>query len=211
MSPLDDAVPKAASAADVVDLSGVRQAMAKATTVPGPKPRRGPGRKAPAPGASEAARKTAAVILEVLSGLRGVADAAKALGVAPARYYHLEQRAVEGLITACEPKPVGRQPQPTAVTERQQKECLRLRQDLLRHQALLRSAQRALGVTASPVVSALGERPGPNGAVGKGGKRRGRKTPVVRALSIVRQLQGAGAPSPSAAVAAISAGDRSGG
>src|SRR5260221_13686581 len=57
---------------------------------------------------SATARKQAAAILEVLAGARTTGQAAEALGVSLPRYYQLEQRALEGLLSACEPRPQGR-------------------------------------------------------------------------------------------------------
>jgi hypothetical protein len=156
------------------------------------------------------ARESAAVILEVLSGLRSVGDASKALGVSPTRFYGIEQRAVEGLVTACEPRSKGRQKDPGNELAKREKECQRLRQDLLRHQALLRSAQRALGVTASPVIPALGK----SGAAA--GKGRRRKIPAKRAQMLALRLRTAVAapespPSPSTPPPVMPAADRSGG
>jgi len=54
------------------------------------------------------ARRAAALVLEVLAGVRTPAGAATALGIRLPRYYLLEQRAIQGLISACEPRPVGR-------------------------------------------------------------------------------------------------------
>ncbi len=134
---------------------------------------------------SDLARTSAAVVLEVLAGIRGTSAAAHALGVSAMRYYQLEKRAVEGLVAACEPRPIGRQPG-SSDDGRLQKECDRLKQDVSRHQALLRSAQRALGVAPAPSV------------VGKpeSGKRMKRK-PTVRALSIVSRLRSGSAQAPS--------------
>jgi hypothetical protein len=141
---------------------------------------------------SENARTAAAVVLEVLAGIRGPSDAAEALGVSSMRYYQLEKRAVEGLVAACEPRPIGRQPG-ARDDGRLRKECERLKQDVSRHQALLRSAQRALGVAPVPVLS---KKPEP----GKRAKRR----PTVRALSIVNRLRSAvAAPATGAAAHAI--------
>src|SRR5262249_22422485 len=57
---------------------------------------------------SRDAKRLAAAILEVLAGARTPAQAAAALGVSLPRYYHLESRALHGLLAACEPKPKGR-------------------------------------------------------------------------------------------------------
>ena len=128
---------------------------------------------------SDVARASAAIVLEVLAGIRGPGDAAKAMGVSAMRYYQLEKRAVEGLVSACEPRPIGRQPG-GKTDGRLLKECERLKQDVSRHQALLRSAQRALGVVPVPAATGTGK-PEP-------GKRMKRK-PTVRALSIVNRLR----------------------
>lgn len=61
----------------------------------------GPGRSA----AGTEARRLAAVILEVLAGVQTPTSAALALGIRPPRYYFLEQRALGGLVSACEPGP----------------------------------------------------------------------------------------------------------
>ena len=59
--------------------------------------------------ASMDARRIAGAILEVLAGIRTITDVALTLGIAPARYYHLEARAIAGLIAACEPRSSGPQ------------------------------------------------------------------------------------------------------
>ncbi len=84
---------------------------------PGPtagKPPASPRPKKPAkptgPGAlkgSPEARRQAALILEVLCGVRTATDASKAMGIALPRYYVLETRALQGFILALEPLPRG--------------------------------------------------------------------------------------------------------
>src|SRR4051794_4681253 len=61
-----------------------------------------------APEGSASALRLASCVLEVLAGLRSVAEAAGALGVSVARYYQLEQRALQGLVQGCEPARRGR-------------------------------------------------------------------------------------------------------
>jgi len=51
------------------------------------------------------ARTAAALILEVLAGLRTPGEAAETLGLSLPRYYHLEERAIAGLTAACAPAP----------------------------------------------------------------------------------------------------------
>jgi hypothetical protein len=71
-----------------------------------PKQRRD-GPHLPAQQASPQARRLAAVILEVLAGLRGPTEAAQAAGVSVPRYYAVEARALQGLLKSCEPLPTA--------------------------------------------------------------------------------------------------------
>ena len=57
---------------------------------------------------SQQAKRQAAAILEVLAGARTPTQAAQVLSVSLPRYYQLEERALRGLLQACEPKPKGR-------------------------------------------------------------------------------------------------------
>ena len=52
-------------------------------------------------GGDRDARKTAALVLEVLAGELNPAEAAEILEVSLPRYYQIEKRALEGLIRAC--------------------------------------------------------------------------------------------------------------
>jgi hypothetical protein len=136
-------------------------------------------------GASREARQLAAVILEVLGGVRTPTDAAAAVGVSPPRYYALEMRAIEGLLLACERRPRG----PRRSAER---ECVRLRRELertsrecARTQALLRAQERVVGlVPRAPPKEEKG--------VGKRRKRRA----VARALRAAAALAPAPGPNP---------------
>jgi hypothetical protein len=92
---------------------------------------------------SEQARRVAAAILEVLAGSRTPAEAASVLGVSVPWYYQLEAQALHGLLAACEPRPHGRG-SPRSETLARENE--RLHHELQRQQALLRAAQRALGL-----------------------------------------------------------------
>ena len=56
---------------------------------------------------SRDAQRVATAILEVLAGVRTPAEAAAAVSLSLPRYYLWEQRALEGLVRACEPRPVG--------------------------------------------------------------------------------------------------------
>ena len=114
---------------------------------------------------SRNAQKIAAVILEVLAGVRTPTEAAAAVGLSVPRYYLWEQRALEGLVRACEPRPKG-----LVVSQRHQiavleKEVGRLRLDCARQQALVRASQRTIGLApsaqpaAKPADSAAARRP----------------------------------------------------
>ena len=142
-----------------------------------PKPKRQPHGLA---GGSEEANRVAVVILEVLAGGRTPADAATALGVTAPRYYQLETRALQGLVSALETKPKGKTPSPQTRIAQLEKALQEARRECLRHQALVRASQRSLGIKAPPVV--LGKSPDKDAA----GRRKRR--PAVRALRAVRAL-----------------------
>jgi hypothetical protein len=156
--------------------------------------RRGP-RACPAKGrepVSRDAQQFAAVILEVLAGVRTPTEAATVLKVPLPRYYLWEQRALEGLVRACEPRPKGK-----AASERHQiaaleKEVGRLRQDCARQQALVRASHRTIGLSVSPQPAAKPvAKPGNKATVkaSDGGKAKRKRRPVVRALKAVVALQ----------------------
>lgn len=182
--------------------------------------------------ASTDARRVAGAILEVLAGVRSITDAAVALGIAPARYYVLEARAVAGLITACEPRSPGPHSGSglAAEVDRLRAERDRLRDEAARYQALARIAQTAFGplggaVTAAPAVApALTERQRraaraaaraptttPTAVVTRTRKKR---VATVRALRLAQRVQQVSsgsalpAPVPVATPAAQPSGDR---
>jgi hypothetical protein len=125
---------------------------------------------------STEARKQAAAILEVLAGLRTPQQAASALAVSVPRYYQLEQRGLEGLLSSCEPRPRGRMRSEAREVEKLRLANERLQQDLSRQQTLLRLAQRNIGLApaATPVKQP--------------GKKRARR-PVKRALAVAHRLR----------------------
>lgn len=143
-------------------------------------------------GASTEAKRLAAAILEVLAGTRTPTQAAQALGMALPRYYLLELRALHGMLVACEPRSTERGPTVPSALAALERECDQLRRECARQQALVRAAQRAIGL---PAPAAAVTKPGKNG-----NKRRTRR-PTARALRAAAQLQpeGAGA-SPAPAV-----------
>jgi hypothetical protein len=131
-------------------------------------------------GTSEANRRAVAV-LEVLGGLRTPADAAAALGIAVPRYYQIETRALEGMVTALEPRSLGKQPTLEGRVVRLQKELEQARRESARQQALVRVAQRSLGLKPPSVPS--GQTP----AKDRSGRRK--RKPTVRALKAAAVLR----------------------
>lgn len=128
-------------------------------------------------GASVAAKRQAAAILEVLAGTRTPAEAAVALEVSLPRYYLLEMRALHAMLVACEPRPLGRQQTSESALAALQRECEHWRRQCIRQQALVRAGQRTIGLAppapAKPSTS---------------GKRRHRR-PMARALRAAARLQ----------------------
>src|SRR5207237_10639435 len=102
--------------------------------------------------ADRAARRVAAAVLEVLAGARTPTEAATALGVSVPRYYQIESRALQGLLTACEPCPRGPGRSIDKELAAVRRDNQRLQRDLTRQQSLLRAAQRTVGLT--PPVAA---------------------------------------------------------
>ncbi len=132
-----------------------------------------------------AAKRSAAVLLEVLSGRIGPTEASELLKVALSRYYVLEARALQGLVTSLEPRPKG--PQKTAANERDvlAKENERLQRELGRTQALLRAAQRGLGLG----TRGRGRGKGKLGdtSTSKTGRRRRRVNRATKAIARLRK------------------------
>jgi hypothetical protein len=142
-------------------------------------------------GHSVGARKLAAAVLEVLAGVRTPTDAAVALEVSLPRYYACEARALQGLVAACEPLPRGRQVTAQGEIAALQRRCEQLQQQLGRQQALLRLAQRSIGLSpATPPAN-------------KPGKGKRRRRPRLRALQAIEQLQ----PSPAQVTASAADSD----
>jgi hypothetical protein len=143
--------------------------------------------------ASRDARWVAAAVLEVLAGARTPAEAASALALSLPRYYQIETRALHGLVSACEPKPRGRQPSPThdLVVLRQENE--RLRREAGRQQALVRAAQRSVGLPAPAPARPTGKKP--------------RRRRLARGLAAAARLHGANGDNGLSPPAADSAGE----
>jgi hypothetical protein len=145
-------------------------------------------------GASPQARKQAAGILEVLAGVRTPTQAAEALGVSLVRYYVLETQAVQAMLLACEPRPMGRQKTAESALASLRRECEHWRRECGRLQALLRAAQRSIGLTS----------PAPQKPAKSGTKRRSRR-PTARALRAVARLKDEDAAMPPETAAASAA------
>ena len=157
-----------------------------------PASQRGPSaRQAPSPVLSPAsvqARRQAAAILEVLAGVRRPVEAAQVLETSLPRYYQLERRALAGLLAACEPAPRG----PGLNVSRRitvlERENRRLQRECDRQQALVRVAERSLGL-AMPTASKSLAKGSPDKPGASGAKRRRARRPTVRALKVARTLR----------------------
>ena len=145
--------------------------------------------------ASREARKVAAAILEVMGGARLPSDAAKALSISLPRYYLLESRALNGLLFACEPRRIGRVRSTESELTAARKEVQQLQQECARYSALVRAAQRTIGLS-QPQVPKPGEK----------GKRGLKRKPTVRALKAAELLINSAS---SGETEAVSGGDRS--
>jgi len=120
-------------------------------------------------------RKQAAVVLEVLAGLRSPEQAAQALGLSLPTYYNLESRALRGLVHGGTPTPPGRRMMLLKQVRGLEIKSAALEKQVGRYQALLRNAQRAAGLSPpTPVVKSSGRR---------------KHQPAVRALRAVEALQ----------------------
>jgi hypothetical protein len=139
--------------------------------------------------ASRDARRMAAVLLEVLAGLRTPLQAAELLQVSLPRYYQLESRALVGFVEACEARPRGRQPGSVNL-DALRRDNERLKRDLTRQQSLVRLTQRTVGVAP----------PSP----AKADTRKRKRKPMVRALRRAEQLrEGTSGVAPSSEVTAV--------
>lgn len=129
-------------------------------------------------GSREALRRVT-IMLEVLSGLRGPTEGAKALDINLTHYYSLESKALQGMISALERRPPGR---PRKRAEEQiaelETELATLKTELARAHALVRQSQRALGLREATATK-------PPAAKKKRSKRRGKP----RATKVAERLR----------------------
>ena len=151
------------------------------------KKRRGPADGPALKSGGYDARKTAALVLEVLSGELNPSEAAEILQVSLPRYYQIEKRALEGLIRACEaPAHKGRQKSEALRIKELQQELSIQQREVRRVQALLRAGQKASGI-ATAVAQACSRKP-------ESGRKR--RKPVARALKAAKSLRKEGGAEP---------------
>ncbi len=95
---------------------------------------------------SRQAKQSLVVMLETLAGTCTTGEAAERLKISASRYYQLETRALQGMLSALEPRPRG--PRRTKDTEiRGLKEEKRaLERELRQARSLVRAASRSVGV-----------------------------------------------------------------
>jgi hypothetical protein len=167
--------------------AAARTASASAGPARSPRPRPGTPRLRPE-GASGEARRQAAAVLEVLAGVRTPAEVAQQLAVSLTRYYIIEGRALQGLVSACEPRPQGRVRTAASELAALRRECEQLRRQVARQQALLRVTERTVGLAAAPSPAKSGS--------ANPKKRRPRK-PKARALQAAAVLREPAPPAPS--------------
>ena len=129
------------------------------------------------------ARRMAVVLLEVLSGAKGPQQGSDQLGISLNRYYQIETRGLQGLIAALEPRPRGKVRTPARQLELAEVENRRLRLELSRHRALLRAAQRSLGLKIA------GRRKLGGSTDPKQGKKRRRRVTTARATKVIAALR----------------------
>jgi len=127
---------------------------------------------------SPESRREAACVLEVLAGVRTPDQAAEALSISLPTYYNLETRALRGLIWSCTPEPPGRALSLARKLRQAELKAAAMEKQVHRYQALLRSAQRSVGLLPPPAT--------PKEA-GKG--KRKPKKPAIRAFRAIEALR----------------------
>jgi hypothetical protein len=142
--------------------------------------------------ATSEAQRRAAVVLEVLAGIRTAQEAARLLKISTNRYYVVERKAVSGLVAACEP---AARRGPTPSLERQvhqlERALARCQRECQRQAALVRATQRAVGLPATPELDVAGgeskSKRSRRGKTDRGKLRRKRQVP--RGVRAARSLQ----------------------
>lgn len=138
-------------------------------------------------------RRQAAVVLEVLAGLRSPEEAAEALAISAPTYYNLETRALRGLVHGCTPEPPGRKMALEKQLREARDEHRALQQQLQRYRALLRTTQRAGEMLVE--TPAKSSKTKATSGRKKVGSRKPRK-PRVRAMRAIEALQGSDSAGP---------------
>jgi hypothetical protein len=136
-----------------------------------------------APATCSEAQRRAAVILEVLAGVRSASQGAAALGISVNHYYLLERQALGGLVAACAPRPKGQRPDAERQLRTLERLLERSRRECQRQAALVRATQRAVGLPATPPPAATASKL----RRGKSPAPRRRRT-SIRALRLARAL-----------------------
>lgn len=134
-----------------------------------------PKAKGSEPPVSPEAKRRAAVLFEVLAGVRTPPQAAEALGLSLPGFYQMEERATLQVQLGCEVRPRGRQANGEAKAAALGKEVERLKQEVARYQALLRLTQRTVGV--------------PPAAQARAAANKRKRKPVVRAMRRAERLR----------------------
>jgi len=98
---------------------------------------------------SKGAKASLVVILETLSGACSTGEAAERLQISLSRYYQLETRALQGMLTALEPRPRGRRKTKADEIRVLKAEKKEVERELRRATSLLRAATRSVGVKAA--------------------------------------------------------------
>ena len=133
--------------------------------------------------ATPLAAQRAAMILDVLAGQRTTTEAAAALEISVNHYYLLERRALEGLMTACEPQVKGpKGPTLENQLQRLEQQLQQSRRECMRQAALVRATQRAVGLPAVEVEKLRRKKKA-------GGPTRKKRRPTVRALRAAQRLR----------------------
>ena len=158
---------------------------AKSTTKKNGSSRRTPRATRFGQGQNGEAKRRAAIVLEVLAGMRTPSEGAAALGLSVSCYYLLERKALQGLLDGCQPQPKGA---PGPGLERQvarlQKQLDKSRQECLRQASLVRATQRAMGLPG------VAKAAGPSKAnSAKEGKKTKRRRPTIRAMRAAKALR----------------------
>jgi len=98
---------------------------------------------------SKGAKASLVVILETLAGACSTGEAAERLSISLSRYYQLETRALQGMLTALEPRPRGPRKTKDGEIRALKAEKREVERALRRATSLLRAATRSVGVKAA--------------------------------------------------------------